>query len=116
MTQVSAAELARLVRAVAILALPAEGQIAWLSSLGMGEPGFSDELALELENGVLLVDQYVRAGWLRPEARSALSELDSFLTAKSTPGSEGFWSLDSLRSDGEWGRVRAMAFEVLKAL
>lgn len=116
MTQINPAELARFVRAVAVLALPAEEQVAWLSSLRMGEPGFADELALELEDGVLLANQFVQAGWLSSGALITVTELDSFLTAKSVPGSEDFWNLDSLRNDGEWNRVRSMALDVLKAL
>ncbi|MFI6425150.1 hypothetical protein [Promicromonospora sp. NPDC050880] len=116
MTEISPAELAKLVRAVAVLALPADGQIAWLSSLGMGEPGFADELAMELEDGALLAGQFVRAGWIEPEVGSAVAALDSFLAVKSRADTKDFWSLNSLRHDREWDRIRSMAADVLRAL
>jgi hypothetical protein len=52
-----------LVRSVAVLALPCEGQIEWL----------------ELEAGVLLVGQFEDAQWLKPSPRQAISDIDRFL-------------------------------------
>ncbi|MFD7025516.1 hypothetical protein [Promicromonospora sukumoe] len=116
MTDASPAELARLVRAVAVLAMPTDGQIAWLGSLGLGEPGFVDELALELDNGALLVGQFVRAGWVTPEFREGIVALDLFLSSKSALDTSDFWSVDSLRDDEDWELVRSMAAAVLQTL
>lgn len=55
--------LASLIRAIAMLALPAPHQIAWLEALGVG--GSADELALEFHDGYLLVPQFVERQWLQ---------------------------------------------------
>jgi hypothetical protein len=47
---------AAFLRSVAVLSLPVEMQIRWLKSLGLGEPGMCDELALEFADGWLLVE------------------------------------------------------------
>jgi hypothetical protein len=63
---------AMLVRAVAVLALPADRHGEGLRSLGSGEPGFADELGMELRNAVLLSAQFERAGWITPEVHRIL--------------------------------------------
>jgi hypothetical protein len=108
--------LAKLVRSVAILALPYEDQVAWLSSLGLGSPEFADELALELEEGAMLSGQFEQAGWLKQEGRQAISELDSLLAERSGPTHEDFWRLEALRDSPEWARIRGVAIRALFAL
>lgn len=116
MSYVHPAFLAKLVRSIAILALPCEGQVAWLSSLEMGEPDCVDELVLELEEGVRLSRQFEEAGWLRPEVRKAIVDIDALLADRSGSAERDFWSLDALRSSPDWVRIRKLALDVLIAL
>ncbi|MCO7237735.1 hypothetical protein [Aeromicrobium sp. CnD17-E] len=113
MTDLHPRTLATFVRSVALLAMPAGAQIAWLESLGLGAPLYSDELALELESGVLLLPQFEQAGWVTAEARRAVEALDAVLGEWSGPVHEDFWHVDSLRESPEWARVRELAFQAL---
>ncbi|MCX6405285.1 MAG: hypothetical protein NTV28_00035 [Propionibacteriales bacterium] len=113
MTDLHPRTLAMLVRSVALLAMPAGAQIAWLESLGLGAPLYADELSLELENGVLLLPQFERAGWVTAEARRAAEALDALLGERSGPVHEDFWHLDSVRDSPEWARVRELALQAL---
>ena len=76
------ASLRRLI-AVAILALPASDQTAWVESLGVGP--VVDALALELGDGARLADQFVAKGWLGSEALPPLQALDALLEDMSGP-------------------------------
>lgn len=116
MTELHPALLAKLIRSVAVLALPYEDQVSWLTSLGLGHPEFTDELAQELDDGARLAGQFVEAGWLTPEARQTIAEIDAFLSAHGGPAHEEFWRLDALRISPEWARVRKLALSVLNAL
>ncbi|MFD6443834.1 hypothetical protein ACFWEJ_01945 [Promicromonospora sp. NPDC060204] len=109
-------ELVRLVRSLAVLALPAEEQFRWLASLGLGEPALTDELALELENAVLAAPELVAAGWLRSEALQIARNLDAKLESRSGPAAGSFWSIEALRNDPEWADIRVQAVEALMAL
>ena len=116
MTEPHPGLLVKLVRSVALLALPHQSQVTWLESLGLGAPGFADELAMELEDGAMLSQQFEEAGWLSAEGRRRVVELDAFLGARSGPGHEDFWRLDSLRESPEWDQVRDLALKALAAL
>jgi hypothetical protein len=63
--------LASLMRAVAVAALPAPAQEAWLGSIGVDWVNV-DEIALEVNDGVVLAPQFVAAGWLPAEALAPL--------------------------------------------
>jgi hypothetical protein len=54
-----------LYRAVARLALPAEDQLAYLNTIGVGD--LADELALDLNDGL---ESPPRSTWTRPTVRS----------------------------------------------
>ena len=113
MTEVHTGALARLVRAVAILALPYEDQLSWLRSLGLGEPGIADELGMELEDGELLSAQFEQAGWITAETRARVMELDGLLDRGVGTGEPEFWNLESLRTSSEWARIRQLALTTL---
>ncbi|WP_030529694.1 hypothetical protein [Phycicoccus jejuensis] len=116
MTEMHPALLAKLVRSVAVLALPYEDQVSWLSSLGLGRPEFTDELAQELGDGARLGGQFVDAGWLTPEACQKINEIDALLSSRGGPANEEFWRLEALRMSPEWARVRKLALSVLATL
>ena len=106
--------LANLVRSVAILALPASDQAAWLESLGVGP--VVDELALELGDGALLAPQFVDAGWLGAEVLQPLLALNALLKTMSGPDNAALWDISSLGSSPLWADAREQAKEVLRAI
>lgn len=106
--------LANLVRSVAILALPAGDQTAWVDSLGVGP--VVDELALELGDGALLAKQFVEAGWLGAEVLQPLRVLDALLDDMSGPENASLWDVSSLESSPRWAEARERAKEVLRAI
>lgn len=116
MTEVSPAYLGRLIRSVAVLALPGSGQVEWLRSLGLGDPEFVDELAQELEEGVRLVGQFESAGWVSEQFVSLVLELDSYLAARSGSLGVEFWRVESLLGGEAWDPVRELARRALSAL
>jgi len=117
MTEISGGYLARFIRATALLALPAESQRLWLSSLGLpGEPGYADEMATEFDDGLLLLPQFVAAGWLSHEAADRLTAVDALLEKMSGPEKASLWSIEALYARAEWEAVRAAARDALFAV
>jgi|JI8StandDraft_1071087.scaffolds.fasta_scaffold57863_5 fermentation-respiration switch protein FrsA (DUF1100 family) len=106
--------LANLLRSVAILALPASDQTAWVESLGVGP--VVDELALELGDGARLADQFVAKGWLGSEALPPLQALDALLEDMSGPNNAHVWDVSALKSSPRWAEARVKAQEVLFAI
>jgi hypothetical protein len=106
--------LANLVRAVAVLALPASDQVSWIESLGVGL--VVDELALELGDGALLARQFVDAGWLSLDVLPPLQALNALLEDMSGPENAPLWNVSSLDFSPRWAEARAQANEVLRAI
>lgn len=104
-------QLATFVRATAVLALSAAQQEAWLASLDIQVP--VDELALEFEDGHLLLPQWTAAGWLPPEAVPAFAAVDAALDAMSGSENAHLWTTEALHRAREWERVRELAAVVL---
>lgn len=100
--------LANLVRAIAVLALPAADQVAWLDSLGIGG-GNADELALELGDGFLLAPQFVENSWLPSEAAEPLRVLDALLASMSGPSNSELWDTAALETAPAWSEARRLA-------
>jgi hypothetical protein len=109
----SPAFLGEFVRAIAILALPAESQIAWIDGLGVEVAGV-DELALEFDDGFRLLPQFLERHWLSDGLRVHADEIDRLLTQMSGP--QGPWSVDELRSDPRWADVRSRAAQALSEI
>ena len=107
-------QLATFVRATAVLALAAAQQETWLASLDIQVP--VDELALEFEDGHLLLPQWVDVGWLPADAVPAWNALDAALTAMSGAANGELWTLTALHQAPEWARIRELAVAVLLAL
>lgn len=106
--------LASLVRALAVLAMPASDQVDWLRSLGvLGGPPNVDELALELSDGALLSAQLVEARWLPASVSGPLRELDGLLSTMSGPANAALWNPGALASAPEWDDVRSKAKAIL---
>ena len=103
--------LEQLIVALSRLARPAEGQIAYLETLGAEQS--ADELALELDDvaeGALSVP-----GLLSEEQQSLLRGLDRQLAEMSGKEHE-LWSQRALRTSPTWTQVRAAARAVLSEL
>ena len=108
MEGLSPRSLANLMRAVAILALPASDQVAWVDSLGIGGSNV-DELALELGDGFLLVPQFVERSWLPAEAVEPLRALDSHLASFSGAANSELWEASALETAPAWSEARRLA-------
>lgn len=106
--------LATFVRATAVLALTAEQQEAWLASLDIQVP--VDELALEFDNGHVLLPQWMEARWLPREAAPAFSAVDAALTAMSGAERSELWTVEALYEAPEWARIRELAAAILHLL
>jgi hypothetical protein len=108
--------VAKFVRALAVLALPSGEQLAWLRSLGLGEPGECDELALEYDDGFLRLQSFVSNGSIPESAVSALAELDSLLNDMSGEVNSHLWKVEALEAASEWGEVRRVARAAIREL
>ena len=100
-----------LIKAVARLALPADGQLAYLRDLGVS-PSI-DELALELHDGVVLLPQFVANGWLAVVEATAIEALDESLLRLGEQNDGAWWTEAALVEAPEWEEVRIRARVVL---
>ena len=109
----SGAQVAKFVRAIAVLALDADGQIAWLASLG---PVAIDELALEFDDGIRLFPQFLDLGWLRADLEVALADIDRQLLDMSDASDKDLWSAKALATDTRWADLRLLARSALNMI
>jgi hypothetical protein len=102
---------------LAVLALPAKQQVAWLDSLGMpGKPALADELALEFDDGYRLVQQFVVRGWIPEGALAGLRQVDALLAEMSSPEQATVWEVAALESSDRWEEIRTRARSALFSL
>lgn len=114
MTGPSVGSLVAFIRSIALLALDAQSQVAWLSSLGLpGLPAVADELALEFDDGCLLLPIFVEHGWLPDGCVNFLAPIDAALDAMSSRSEADVWNVEELASSPEWEEVRSMARQAL---
>jgi hypothetical protein len=98
---------------LAVLALPSDLQIEWLQSLGdVGQS--ADELALEFDDGYVLLWHFIPENWLALDIRPILDEINRLFDDMSGP--TGPWSFDELESDPRWEQVRGLAQRALMAI
>jgi hypothetical protein len=83
------------VRSVAVLALDAAGQEAWLE--------------IEFDEGFALLPSFVARGWLDEAALPALTRLDEHLDAMSGDHNRHLWQVEALTSRAEWAQARDLA-------
>ena len=105
--------LAAWVRALGVLAAAAEQQEAWLDSLGPVASWNVSELGLEFDDGRLLMEQWIDAGWLSPESRAPIEALDSMLEEMSGEGNAALWTREALSQHEAWRKVRTLAMSAL---
>ena len=101
-----------LVEAVQLLAADYEAQVAALPAYA----AVPDELALIYHDAYLLVDQMADAGQLTEKHLAKLRELDEEMDAMSGAENTDRWTLDALRSDPWWERMRLLAGDALRSL
>lgn len=105
--------VAAFVRSVAVLALDADAQIAWL-----GGKRFSlvDELALDFDDGFRLVPTFIERGWLNTTALPVPAEIDQHLDSMSGEHNAVLWQHEALARRTEWVQVRALPRTALALL
>jgi hypothetical protein len=114
MSEPAIQSLVAFMRSIAVLALDAPTQLAWLASLGLpGTPSVTDELALEFDDGYRLIPRFVANGWLSAESGGLLAPIDAALAAMSGPSNADVWAVEALESDPRWMEVRVLAREAL---
>lgn len=101
------------VRCVAVLALEADAQIAWLGETGLP---LVDELALEFDDGFRLAPTFIERGWLNATALPVLAEIDQHLGSMSAEHNASLWHVEALVSRTEWNQVRTLARTALTLL
>jgi hypothetical protein len=97
---------------IALLASPAEAQIAWLKELGVAP--LADELALEFDELTQLIPQLESAGVLGRGAVVAIAELSSAVEA--IPTHREAWTEAALATDVRWANIRRLAGLALVSL
>lgn len=104
--------LEQLIVAISRLARPAEGQIAYLETLGPGTT--ADELALELDD--VAEAALAVPGLLSQCQEDLVRALDERLQEMSGPARDACWSQLALRTSPAWSKVRADARAALADL
>lgn len=107
------ARLAELLRTAAVLALPADQQLAWARA--RGGPESPDALVIDLYETRDDITSFEAAGWLSRRAATRLSELAD-MVEKLGADDPAAWSPSGLASAQGWERVREHAREVLRLL
>jgi hypothetical protein len=97
---------------IALLASPAEAQIAWLKELDVAP--LADELALEFDELTQLIPQLESAGVLDRGAVDAIAELSSAVEA--IPALREAWTEAALATDVRWANIRRLAGLALVSL
>jgi hypothetical protein len=97
------------VRSVAVLALDAAGQEAWLGRAFNGTVVAVAELEIEFDEGFALLPSFVARGWLDEAALPALTRLDEHLDAMSGDHNRHLWQVEALTSRAEGAQARDLA-------
>src|SRR5688572_7570839 len=96
-----------------LAASPAE-QLTMLT--GRGFAPCADELALELDDFVVLVPAAVHDGALSEEQASSIQRVHAMLDSLSGEAHAWLWDVDQLDSAWQWSEVRRLAREAPQAL
>ena len=103
--------LVELLKSVARLSWPAAAQIHLLGMRGLLPS--TDELALELNDLVGVLPQFVANGWLSEADASAITELDEMLGRISGAERSNLWTAQALEESSEWEAVRRAARAII---
>ena len=97
--------LVNFVKAIGRLAMPAEQQVAYLEDIGTAPS--ADELALEFDEGFVLLPTFVERGWLSAHDAKIAAAIDESLGRMS--GEQGPWDIADLATAPEWQEIRRLA-------
>lgn len=114
MTDPHGRALVRLMRAVAMLAMPAAVQSDYLARIGT--PDLADELALELDDALPSADALRVQGYLTDTEYNMVRALNRKLDSMSGYDREPLWRTSALADDPEWQQIRDMAREFLQSV
>lgn len=103
--------LGELLRAVAVLALPAERQVEWLAA--RGGPVSGEGLVVDVYETGRQMPLFARARWVTDRASEQVLELVRVLTDMSRPGQAHLWTRAALFDEPRWEEVRRLAAAVL---
>ena len=101
------------VRSIAVLALPAAAQLRWLRAQAEFELPI-DELALEFDDGWVLLNNFLEGELIPRAAVPGLTRLDGLLSKMSGTDNANLWTAEALASRPEWDSVRDLALSVLE--
>ncbi|MEU6210851.1 hypothetical protein ABZ891_13150 [Streptomyces sp. NPDC047023] len=101
----------QLLTAVALLAAPAQDQLAWLDQHAVPV----DEIALNFDDATVMAPQLGDEGWLTPEALSDITQMDGLLNLLAADKGSTVWTAQGLRTHEQWRRVRQEAERFLQA-
>ena len=96
------------------LASPAESQIGFLETLGVGD--CADELALEFDGDARVVPALVEFGFATSAQLDAVRAVDIVLRRMSGPENAELWTFAALRNSTGWQEVRKLAQAALSLL
>lgn len=74
------------------------------------------ELGLEFDDGYVLLDQWVRAGWVDQKSLVPIAALNTRLDEMSGEGNASLWTRQALTQHQAWREVRELATAALIAL
>jgi hypothetical protein len=109
--------------AIAILAAPANEQVAYLDRIfiectggGSAAAYGNDELALGLDDTFLATNHMMEFGEISADEVAAIKPLNDHFTSYWQPEDTTFWQREALFDDPRWQDVRALARTVLNQL
>ena len=105
---------AQIEKSLEILASSAADQQKYLE--GLGSAPSADELALELEDFVVMLPAAVRDGALSEEQAAVIRQVSDFTASFSGRENVALWRVDQLGSTWQWSEVRRLARAALQKL
>lgn len=98
-------------RLIGFLALPGREQVEHLERLRLAP--LADELALQVYDHAVLIDQYRDLGLLSDEDCEQLRALDRAFASMTKSDNKSIWTTDAVLTSPEWDRIRRMARSVV---
>lgn len=105
---------AQIEKSLEVLASSAADQVMHLERLGSAPS--ADELALELDDFVVMLPAAVSDGVVSDEQSAAVRRVSDFTASFSGRENAALWHVDQLRSAWQWNEVRRLARVALQLL
>ena len=100
--------------ALRLLASSPQTQLAYLSEHELGD--CADELALDLYDAVILIEQFVHSGEVSEGVFQAAKDVDVQLHRMSGREQSNLWTRRALRTSLHWKEVRRLAKKAMRTL